>query len=115
VTSTTTFSFWRASAGFFLAPMAWALHQQTSYMLVSVSCEQRAMILPVVTAGGIIITLLGGYISYDLWRILPAAPEERHIRTRKFVAGLSLLFTAVFLFAILLQGAAMFILNSCQR
>jgi hypothetical protein len=109
------FSMWRASAGFFLAPVAWALHQQTSYMLVPVSCAERAMILPPVTVGAVILALLGGYIAYTGWRALPEKAEDRHLRVGRFLAGLSLLFTAMFLFAILLQAAAMLILNSCQR
>jgi hypothetical protein len=109
------FSLWCASAGFFLAPAAWALHQQTSYMLVPVSCGQRAMILLLVTAGAAILALLGGYTAYTGWRALPEKAEDRHLRVRRFLAGLSLLFTAIFLFAILLQAAAMLILNSCQR
>jgi hypothetical protein len=108
---------WRAAAGFFTAPAAWALHQQTAYMLVPFSCQGSAMRLPVLTAVAVGIALGGGLTSYGAWRAMPNAAGDGNepLRVRRFMVGLSLLFTAMFLFAILLQGAAMFILNSCQR
>jgi hypothetical protein len=75
------------------------------------------MMLPVLTAVAAGIALSGGFISYSAWRAMPKESEDwdEHLRVRGFLVGISLLFTAMFLFAILLQGAAMFILNSCQR
>jgi hypothetical protein len=110
--------FFLASAGFFIAPSAWALHQQLGYMLVPMSCHTRVMIVPLVTLLTVALALGGGWLSW-----LPArsretgAPsaQEGGVHLLRFLANLSLLFTALFLFAILLQGAAMFFLNGCQR
>jgi hypothetical protein len=109
--------FWRTMAGLFAGPFAWAVHQQGNYMLVPVSCHTGTMFLPAVTLASVAIALIGGWLSLTAWRgfgranaLDNAATENRH-----FLAGLSMLMSALFLFAILMQGAATLVLGSCQR
>jgi hypothetical protein len=110
--------FFSASAGFFIAPSAWALHQQLGYMLVPVSCHARIMIVPLVTLIAAALALAGGWLSWRpaRWRETAApSASEGGAHLLRFLANLSLLFTALFLFAILLQGTATLFLNGCQR
>ena len=110
-------AFWRMVAGFFAGPFAWAVHQQGNYMLVPVSCHERMMFLPMVTLATAAIALIGGSFSYGAWRRLgpPGGEENPERNNHRFLVGLSLLMTALFVFAILMQGAATLILSGCQR
>jgi hypothetical protein len=107
-------SLWSSVAGFFIAPAAWALHQQASYIIAPAFCRHSLIVIPILTLTAVIVMLIGGLIS---WRSFNARPvgEPAFAPTRRFVAGLSLLFTALFLLAILMQGAAAFFLNGCLR
>jgi hypothetical protein len=107
-------SLWSSVAGFFMAPAAWALHQQVGYIVAPAFCKNSQIVIPVLTLAAVIVMLVGGFIS---WRSFHARPfgESEFAPTRRFVAALSLLFTALFLFAILMQGVAAFFLNGCER
>ena len=87
-------------------------------MLVPVSCQKHLLIVPFVTLTALAIASVGGWLSYRPWRAY-GTMDERNVeasgRTEHFIATLSLLSTAVFLFAILLQGTGELFLHACQR
>ena len=109
--------FYLSCAGFFVAPFAWAVHQQVGYMLVPVSCQKQVLIVPFLTLLALALASIGGWLSYRPWRSygrLDQIKVDASGRTERFIATLSLLFTALSLFAILLQGAGEFFLSACQ-
>jgi hypothetical protein len=94
------------------------MHQQIGYMLAPLSCQSRLTLVPLVTLFALALALIGGWLSYGPWRSFRTLEEgklEASERTQYFIATLSLLFTALFLFAILLQGAGELFFNGCQR
>jgi len=107
-----------AAAGLFVGPAVWAIHQQTTYVLVPVSCTARMLVIPFVTIVALAIIIGGAWLS-AAGRQKPstdteAIPDPR-LRTAAFLSTISLLASAVFFMAVLLQGAASLILGSCQR
>jgi hypothetical protein len=108
---------WRILAAFAIGPAAWAVHQQVQFMLVSDSCQRWTMVLPLLTTIAGAAVLIGAYFSLSAWRALSQhKPQGSHAsQTRRFLSGLSLLMATLFLFAILLQGAATLLLDGCQR
>lgn len=83
-------------------------------MLVTVSCQHRMTFLPLLTIASAIFVLAGGYLSWPLWCSFAGQVRSGPAETRHFFAGLSLLSTGLFVFAILLQGAATLFLE-CER
>ena len=107
--------FWLSGLGFFAGPGAWALHQQIGYMLVRASCLNHTLLVPIVTHITVVLALAGGYFSWMPWRYAAEDHAGDSLRPYRFVAQLSALFAVLFAFGILLQGAAMLFLNSCQK
>jgi hypothetical protein len=101
-----------ASAGLFIAPAAWAFHQQVGYMITPASC---GVYVPVVTVASLLIAAAGGFLSWRAWAPDESQPvqADRGAGTQKFLSGISLALTALFALAILLQGGAALIVDGC--
>lgn len=94
------------SAGMIVAPSAWAVTTQAGQILPYLDCRGRISWSLVAVIIAAIISVVGVGISYR---------QIRHDNATAFFvswlgAGIGLAFT----FAILLQGAAVLLLNPCQ-
>jgi hypothetical protein len=101
-----------ASAGLFIAPAAWAFHQQVGYMLTPASC---GVYVPVLTLASLLIAAAGGFLSWRAWNPNESHPVQgnRSAGTQRFLSGISLALTGLFALTILLQGAAALIVDGC--
>jgi hypothetical protein len=100
--------------GLFAAAFAWAMHQQTGIILASWVCSGAAHAIWLTTAVTGLL-LLGGIILSGLGLSAARAgrlPEET-ARPRRFIAIVSLMAGALFLFALGLQAAAAIFLPGC--
>jgi hypothetical protein len=104
--------------GFFAGAFAWAASSMIGYILVPHSCNTRMMLSAFASAAGLLVAIAGGAISWRADRILQAVNVAAAMpgrQARIFIARFSVLSAAVFAFAMLLQLAASFIFNGCER
>jgi hypothetical protein len=101
-----------AGLGLFAAAAAWAIHQQAGIIMASWSCEKAAQGIWVsgVATG---LVLLGGAVLSALALKTTHLLTEDAGRPRRFLAVVSLMASALFLFALALQVAASFFLPGC--
>jgi hypothetical protein len=105
-------------AGVLIAPVAWALQMQASYLLVQPACMSgRNTSLHLVTLVALLCALGGGFISWRCreragraWPDDAGGPQPRS----NFMATLGLLLSAMFFLVIVAQGLASFVLHPCQ-
>lgn len=97
-------------AGLFTAAMAWAFHQQAGYLFASWSCSRAPVGIWITGAIALLILSVGMVLS-NLARHSAVAVEMA--RPRRFLGLISLMATALFLFALLLQAAAALFLPGC--
>jgi hypothetical protein len=101
-------------AGLFGAATAWALHQQTSYVIASLACASNGRGLWLASGIAALVLLIAAFAS---WRMphgrLAAESGDDVLRPRKLLTIISLLAALLFLFAIFLQVGAMFFLPAC--
>lgn len=106
-------------AGVLLAPVAWALQMQASYMLVQPACMTgHNLALHIVTISALAIAAFSAYVAWRNWHEAGAqwpGDETGGPRPRsRFMGALGLLTSAMFFVVILAQGIASFILHPCQ-
>jgi hypothetical protein len=110
---------WRApAAGLIASPVIWAAHQESVYVLVPVSCSTQMLVIPFVTLAAAIAIGAGAWFSMTSRQKLTADAEtipDARARTNHFLAQISLLASAVFLMAVVLQGVGALILGPCER
>jgi hypothetical protein len=106
-----------AGAALFAGAAAWALQQQVGYIAASWICgagvRQPAWFL---TAGSLVLLLAGGWVSWEALKPLlnDGRTEDSDLwRPRRFLIWVALMASLLFLFAILLQAAAVFFLPGC--
>jgi hypothetical protein len=101
-----------AGAGLFAGAGAWALHQQAGIIIASWSCAKAP---EGIWVSGIVAGLLfvgGAIFTGTALRAARSLPEDVG-RPRRFLGGISLMASALFLFALVLQVAASFFLPGC--
>ena len=105
------------SAGLWSGPLAWIVSMQPKYSLVPWICANQVPLIHPVTLVSVLISLGGGYLSWRAWAARPAAPMGSSAggRPHSFVAGLGALSAVLFTLLILLQGAAGFVFDGCER
>ena len=101
-----------ASAGLFAGAAAWALHQQAGIIIASWSCEKSAQDIWISAAFAAVLLLAGAGLSTAALRGARSLPQDAG-RPRKFLAAISLMACALFLFALALQVAASLFLPGC--
>ncbi|HEX3429486.1 MAG TPA: hypothetical protein VHT03_01255 [Rhizomicrobium sp.] len=106
-----------AGAGLFAGGIAWALHQQLQYVLAAMFCgHSRPSPLWSVSVAAVVIVAVGAALSWLAVRSFAAEKEaeaEDAFRARRFVAKVAIMGALLFLFAIMLQAAAIFYLPLC--
>ena len=106
------------SAGIFAGPAAWLLNTQINYALVPWICAHGIQLVPFVTFGTALISLSGGLLSWRAWQASEPAPridDPFSAQPHRLTAGLGILIAILFTAVILLQGAAGFVLQGCER
>jgi hypothetical protein len=105
-------------AGFLLAPTAFLLNLELAYALVPTACSsQNRLLVHMVHLGCLLIALTGGFFARRLWRSCgetwPGEEGGRVSRSR-FMAGIGLLLSALFVLVIVAQWIPSLVLNPCQ-
>lgn len=105
--------------GVLLAPSAWFVQLQTSYLLVFYACSSRNhFTLHLATLLFLLLSAAGGFIAWSNWRRAGRKWPDEHAtpasRTR-FMAVLGLLTSALFFLLILTQGIPSFFLEPCIK
>jgi hypothetical protein len=100
-----------SAAGLFAGAAAWAMHQQVGYIEASWACGRTAA--PVIWLTGAVATvvLLTGTLLSAL--ALRRAGLGEGERPHRFMATVSLMAAALFLFALALQAVAALFLPGC--
>jgi hypothetical protein len=109
------FALW---SGLLIAPFAFLLNLQVSYMLVPFVCATgRGLWLHIAAGGSLILAALGLLISWRNWkkagREWQSAAGSITARSR-FLSVMGLLMSGIFCLAILAQWIANFIIGPCQ-
>jgi hypothetical protein len=113
-----SFNFPRANIGTYAGLVAggtmWGASTQLGQILPYLDCAAHSHLSALVAFGGLVLTALGGLWS---WRSAQAVAhhDEGVSSTARFIALLSGLAAAVFVFALALQGAAGLVLSGCER
>jgi hypothetical protein len=105
-------------AGLLLAPLAFLLSLEVSYAAVTRACFDTGRgLIHLVQLGCLALAVVGGLVAWRTWRAegsaWPGQEGGAPGRTR-FMAGLGLLTSALFVLVILAQGIPGFVLSPCQ-
>jgi hypothetical protein len=104
--------------GLLLAPAAFLLGLEVSYAAVTRACFDTGRgLIHLVQLGCLLLAVLGTLVAWRNWRTegsaWPGQEGGASGRTR-FMAGLGLLTSALFILVILAQGIPGFVLSPCQ-
>jgi hypothetical protein len=106
-------------AGMLTAPLAFLLHLEINYALVTQLCQStHKLALPLVTVLFMLVSAAGGFLSWRNWetagRKWPG--EEATVSERsRFMAVVGLLVSALVVVALVWQLVPQFIFDPCQR
>ena len=110
------FALW---VGVLLAPFAFLLNLQISYMLVPWACKtDQPFWLHVASFGSLLLALLGALTAWRNWQKAGRELQSKGggpVARSRFLAILGLLMSGMFSLVILAQWAADFIIDPCQR
>jgi hypothetical protein len=106
-------------AGLLTAPLAFLLHLQINYMLVTQLCQSRhKLILHLVTLGFLLVAAGGGFVAWRNWeasgRKWPGEAGSVAERSR-FMSVVGLLLSALIVLALIAQWIPQFIYDPCHR
>jgi hypothetical protein len=106
-------------AGLLIAPLAFLLHLQINYALVTQLCQsEHKIIMHLVTLTFLLMSGGGGLISWLNWRETGSKwpGEAGSVRERsRFMAIIGLLISALVIFGLIVQWIPQFIFDPCQR
>ena len=106
-------------AGVLTAPLAFLLHLEVNYALVTQLCQsEHKLVLQLVTVLFVLVSAAGGLIAWRNWeaagREWPG--EEATVSERsRFMAVVGLLVSALVVLALVWQLVPQFIFDPCQR
>jgi hypothetical protein len=94
-------------------PFVWLIQFQTIYMLVYPACgAQRNLIVHLTCFIFLVIIAVLGVSPLQTWR-RAANDRENVVRTRRFMALVGMMTTALFLLVLIAQWIAAFIVDPC--
>ncbi|HEY8578513.1 MAG TPA: hypothetical protein VIL72_01405, partial [Beijerinckiaceae bacterium] len=104
------------SAGLYLGPIAWFVSLQAKYALTPWVCAHKLQAIHPVTVVALLVALAGVALSARAARRRDE-PQPQHDggRPHAFTAWLGVLISSLFAAVILVQGAAAFFLDGCER
>jgi hypothetical protein len=106
-----------AGAALFAGAAAWTLQQQAGYIVASWVCGGSAR-APVwlLTGAALVLLAAGAWATWRALRLLfmsDQTEDSDRLRPRRFLGLVAVMAALLFLFTILLQGAAAFYLPGC--
>jgi hypothetical protein len=105
--------------GILAGPVAFLLNLQLSYMLVQPVCvAAHRLVLHLVPVGALLLTTSGGVSAWRNWRRTAQAESSKAggvLPRSRFMAGVGLLTSGLFIVVIMAQWLPNFILAPCQR
>ncbi|HYG65186.1 MAG TPA: hypothetical protein VEL74_21575 [Thermoanaerobaculia bacterium] len=105
-------------AGVMAGPLAWALHQQVSYMLVPTACAKGTEgMLHLVTLAALLMAAAGALISWRSWKRLPEGSTEMgdaQDTRRRFMALWGLVLSLAFSLVIVAGEIPNWFLGACD-
>lgn len=106
-------------AGMLTAPLAFLLHLQVNYMLVTQLCQsEHKLILHLVTLAFLLVAAGGGFVAWRNWeaagRKWPGEAGSVTERSR-FMSVVGLLLSALIVLALVAQWIPQFIYDPCHR
>jgi hypothetical protein len=106
-----------AGAGLFGGGLALSLNQQLNFFIASWACEKNADAIAWSTICAVALLLASATLSWLAVRRIgslgSAAEFQDNLRSRRFLAQVSLMGAALFLFAVAIQAAAAALLPEC--
>jgi hypothetical protein len=105
-------------AGLFIGAFAWTMSTVIGAAYADYSCALRIAISGMLAAVALVLTLIGGLLSWRSSRRLQAinvAPAMPARNARIFFANVSIMAAAVFGLAIIFQLAASGVFSGCER
>jgi TRAP-type C4-dicarboxylate transport system permease small subunit len=106
-------------AGLLTAPLAFLLHLQVNYALVTQLCQSKLKLLThLLTLTFLLIAAIGGLIAWRNWQQMGRKwpGEEGSITERsRFMAVVGFLVSALVVLAFIAQWIPQFIFDPCQR
>ena len=104
--------------GLLLAPAAFLLNLEVAYALVPAACSERSrLLIHVVHAVCLVLAAAGMLAAWRMWRVTgetwPGGAGGRLSRSR-FMSGLGLFLSLLFVLVIVAQWIPSFILSPCQ-
>ena len=109
----------RTSAALLLAGLAWAVHLVVSYALAWAACTGddgwplAARHLTTVAAAGLVLGALLQAVRASRTGVTAAAGAQEQAAEHRYVGHLAVVLSLVFLFAIVMAGAANLLLAPC--
>jgi hypothetical protein len=104
-----------AGGALFASAIAWAVHQQASYIVAGRACSASAW--PFVVIAIVCVAVLASGVVFSWLALRSRAPDDDPLinpaRPRRFIATVGLMGAALFLFAIALQVCAEIMLAPC--
>jgi hypothetical protein len=105
--------------GLLAPPIAWALHEQLSYMMAETSCSMGNTLLQhLATLGTLLLCLAGGAVAWSRWKRAPESSTEKgdpQASRIRFMALSGMTMSGWFALVILATWIPNFILGPCQR
>jgi hypothetical protein len=105
--------------GILAGPLAFLFNLQLSYMLVQPVCATaRYFVLHLVPVGSLLLTASGGVSAWRNWRRTGQAESSKAggvLPRSRFMAGVGLLTSGLFIVVIVAQWLPNFLLSPCQR
>ncbi|MGQ9371759.1 hypothetical protein [Azospirillum sp. ST 5-10] len=106
-------------AGWFLGPLAWAVHESLSYGLVPWICQDgHRLVLHLITAGTLVVAAAGLLVGWRNRRRAAAARPamgERAYKRARFLAAAGLALGALSLVAIVVESIPTLVVGACAR
>ncbi len=105
-------------AGLFIGAFAWGMSTVIGAAYADYSCALRIAITGMLAAAALVLTLIGGLLSWRSSRLLQAinvSPAMPARNARIFFARIGIMAAAVFGLAIVFQLAASGVFSGCER
>jgi hypothetical protein len=95
--------------------LGWVLSDQAGSDLAQWNCTNAAPpLMLAIGAGGALLALAGGLVSFRVWRALSADLYEPSAGTRRFIAATGALAAGIFTLAIVFQTVSSLIIPRCH-